>query len=68
MITQSDGSEIKLYNEETLFMLVVNGKYGGGRVVMCPSAILNDGLLDLVMQAGPAGTRELAKFIKSGIV
>ena len=49
-------------------MLVVNGKYGGGRVVMCPSAILNDGLLDLVMQAGPAGTRELAKFIKSGIV
>ena len=68
IIEKSDGSLIELKNEETLFLVVMNGKYGGGRFVLCPSAILNDGLLDVCMQHGPAGTKELAKFMKHAIV
>ena len=49
IIQKSDGSLIELKNEETLLLVVMNGKYGGGRIVICPSAILNDGLLDVCM-------------------
>ena len=34
---------------------------------MAPAAILNDGLLDVSMQHGPAGTKELLRFLKYGI-
>ena len=56
-IEKADGDKIALTNEETMYLVVMNGKFGGGRVVLCPSAILNDGLLDVCMQHGPAGTR-----------
>ena len=68
IIELSDGTKIELTDEETLFLVVMNGKYGGGRVVLCPSAILNDGLLDVCIMHGPAGTRELVSFIKHAIV
>ena len=48
-IVLSDGSAIELRNEETLYLIAMNGKYGGSRIVMCPSAILNDGLVDICM-------------------
>ena len=66
-IEKADGDKIALTNEETMYLVVMNGKFGGGRVVLCPSAILNDGLLDVCMQHGPAGTRQLASFIKHAI-
>ena len=51
-----------------MFLMVMNGKYGGGRLVLAPYAILNDGLLDVSMQHGPAGSKELAKFVKNSII
>lgn len=61
----SNGEKIKLRDESTMALVAMNGKYGGGRLVLCPSAILNDGLLDLCMQHGPDGFTELAQFVKN---
>ena len=47
-----------------MFLVIMNGRYGGGRVPISPAAILNDGLLDVSMQHGPAGTREMLRFVK----
>ena len=68
IIEQPDGSRIELPNEESLYLLVQNGKYGGGRCIMCPPALLNDGLLDVCMQHGPAATTEIFKYIKHCLV
>ena len=51
-----------------MYLVVMNGKFGGGRIVLCPSAILNDGLLDVCMQHGPAGIKEYGRFVKHAIV
>ena len=45
---QHDGSRIE-FTEDTMFLVIMNGRYGGGRVPMAPAAILNDGLLDVSM-------------------
>ncbi len=68
IIGQPDGSEIELYNEATMYLLVMNGKLGGGRMLLSPHALLNDGLLDITMQHGPAGKREVLKYIKNCVV
>ena len=65
IIGQPDGSKIELRNESTLYLLVMNGKLGGGRLLLSPHALLNDGLLDITMQHGPAGKREILKYIKN---
>ena len=67
-IEKANGEKIELNNEETMYLTVMNGKYGGGRIVMAPSAILNDGLLDICMQHGPVAVSEIAKFIKNAVV
>ena len=41
-----------------------NGKFGGSRILLCPHALLNDGLCDLTMQHGPAGVKELGRYLK----
>ena len=46
-IEQHDGAKITLANEETMYLVVMNGKYGGGRIPLAPVALLNDGLLDV---------------------
>ncbi len=68
IIGQPDGSEIELHNEATMYLLVMNGKLGGGRMLLSPHALLNDGLLDITMQHGPAGKREVLKYIKNCVV
>jgi len=65
IIGQPDGSTIELYDETTLYLLVMNGKLGGGRLLLSPHALLNDGLLDITMQHGPAGLKEIAKYLKN---
>mmetsp|Transcript_38553 Transcript_38553/g.50532 ORF Transcript_38553/g.50532 Transcript_38553/m.50532 type:complete len:195 (-) Transcript_38553:329-913(-) len=67
-IVKADGERIELTNEQTMFLIIMNGKFGGGRIVLCPSAILNDGLLDICMQHGPAGIKEYGRFVKHAIV
>lgn len=51
-----------------MFLVIMNGRYLGGRVQAAPAACLNDGLLDITMHHGPAGTKELLAFIKTGLV
>jgi len=46
----------------------MNGKFGGGRVNMSPVALLNDGLLDITMQHGPAGSKEIVHFLRHSVV
>ena len=66
-LEQYDGSRIK-FNVETLFFIIMNGRFGGSRVPMSPTACLNDGLLDAVIQNGPAGTKEVLKFFKNFLI
>ena len=44
-----DAKPIKLSKEESMCLIVMNGKYGGGRHFLAPVALLNDGLLDVVL-------------------
>jgi len=59
LLQQPDGTRIELLNEETMLLLIMNGKFGGGRVCMSPMALLNDGLLDITLQHGPATVKEI---------
>ena len=50
-----------------MFLIIMNGMYLGGQVQAAPIACLNDGLLDVTMHHGPAGTRELFAFLKTAM-
>lgn len=65
MLEQHDGSCIELRDERTMFLMCMNGKYAGGRMPMTPIASPNDGLLDLCLQHGPTGTKEMMSFVKN---
>ena len=66
-VEQYDGSRIELPSETSMFLVIMNGRFLGGRVEASPVALLNDGLLDVTMQHGPAGTRELVGFFKTAM-
>lgn len=53
--------------EQTMFLIIMNGKYGGTRIQMAPVCLLNDGLLDITMQHGPAGLTEMLRFVKYAV-
>ena len=67
VLEQHDGSRIALDREHTMFLIIMNGRFLGGRVQGSPIACLNDGLLDVTMHHGPAGTRELLAFFKTAV-
>ena len=68
VIEQPDGSKIELQNERTIFLVVMNGRYGGGHVACAPVALLNDGLCDIVLQHGPDSKKEIIHFIRHAMV
>ena len=49
-------------------LVIMNGKYGGGGMPFAPLALLNDGLLDVLLHHGPAAFKELPSFIKRCLV
>ena len=51
-----------------MMVMCSNGKYAGGRMVAVPTACLNDGLLDLCLHHGPAGTKALLNYIKNCVI
>lgn len=65
VLEQHDGSSIELRDERTMFLMCMNGKYAGGRMPMTPIATLNDGLLDVCLQHGPARAKEMMSFVKN---
>ena len=46
-----DGTHV-LDNVETQFMSIYNGKFGGGRIMLSPLGIINDGYMDLTFMRG----------------
>lgn len=60
-IEQPDGSLIEIPREPTMLTVIMNGKYGGGRIPLTPCAMLNDGLFDMIFQHGPASTQEFLR-------
>lgn len=54
---------MKIYsNIETQFMMVNNGKYGGGRIILNPLGILNDGHFEMIFYKGLWGAKALKMF------
>ena len=68
IVGQHDGSIIDLPDEMSFLLVIMNGKYGGGGMPFAPLALLNDGLLDVVLHHGPAKMKELPSFIKRCLV
>ena len=48
-VQMSSGKKITVSDVDTMMLVIMNGKFGGGRIVLSPSALLNDGLADLCM-------------------
>ncbi len=59
VMEQPDGSILD-FEVATLLLFINNGKYGGGHTNFTPGAIMNDGLLDVMLKTGDFG-------IKSGL-
>ncbi len=54
---------MKIYsNLETQFMMVNNGKFGGGRIILNPLGILNDGHFEMIFYKGLWGSKALKMF------
>jgi diacylglycerol kinase family enzyme len=53
---QPDGSCLD-FEVRTLMLMVNNGKYGGSHVNFTPGAVVNDGLLDIVIKTGDFGVK-----------
>ena len=54
---------IKIYsNLETQFMMINNGKYGGGRMLLNPMGVLNDGFFEVIFYKGYWGPKALTMF------
>ncbi len=51
-----------------MLLLIMNGKFGGGRINMSPMALLNDGLLDITLQHGPANVKEIVNFFRDAAI
>ena len=66
-VEQHNGSQIQLNSEQTMFLTVNNGKFGGSRIQLTPVSLLNDGLLDIALQHGPSGISQILRFFKYGI-
>ena len=45
----------KVQNLSTQYMTVFNGKHGGGRMVLNPMAIINDGFFEVLYYNGLMG-------------
>jgi hypothetical protein len=54
---------MKIYsNLETQYMMVNNGKFGGGRILLNPLGIMNDGHFELAFYKGLWGTKAFKMF------
>ena len=53
---QPDGS-IMDFEFRTLLLFINNGKFGGGHKNFTPSAMINDGLLDVLIKTGDFGIK-----------
>lgn len=60
---------IRFDNYDTQFVLIYNAKYGGGRMMLNPLAIINDGYFELLFYPGVIGFASAIKLFdgaKSG--
>lgn len=46
-----DHGRYKINNLQTLYMQIYNGKFGGGKIMLNPIGLINDGYMDLVFMS-----------------
>jgi len=64
-IEQPDGTSQTNENLESVIIFINNGKFCGGGLLITPTALLNDGLLDIAIRHGGLGTRDCASILTS---
>jgi diacylglycerol kinase family enzyme len=47
-----DGGKVNLPNQDVFFLQIYNGKYGGGRIMLNPIGLINDGFMEFVYYEG----------------
>jgi diacylglycerol kinase family enzyme len=63
-MVQPDGSKTVIPSLSSLLLFINNGKFGGGHSSFTPGAMMNDGLLDVMVKEGDFGFKNGLKLLK----
>jgi hypothetical protein len=52
---EGEDKKYKIENLTTQYLQIYNGKFGGGRIMLNPLGLINDGLMELCFRTGNVG-------------